>query len=331
MAEYIDENFLAADGVLLAYIGNEASITVPAVLGGMRIHSIGRGAFSGRRVLRKVRISEGIRVIRYDAFNACANLEKVILAHSVERIDDLTFYFCDNLTTVYQILIYTEEEYERLLTNCVSDGDTRYMALKIPKIGRNFMLRERIFGLGKTHRMPQDITRLFKTQQNYCGNDQKVGVFEDLKNVFFPKRWKQIDDEAEALANIRFDGFPAPDPKTEKANDEHKKEVYIRTMKSMVLMFDTAQNRRENGLVYVVGEYSLGLHFWQELIPVEVKGEAYTMYARCCLGAGDLSDRELDYVRAEVCPCDLLGRPLTDEREIQNVFREYKKHHIIRP
>lgn len=70
---------------------SEYELTVPAVLDGKKVTSIGDGAFRDDTMIRKVTIEEGITYIASNAFLSCYNLEDIEIPTSVEDIGTNAF------------------------------------------------------------------------------------------------------------------------------------------------------------------------------------------------------------------------------------------------
>ncbi|MBO4323994.1 MAG: leucine-rich repeat protein [Lachnospiraceae bacterium] len=328
MAEYYDDKYLVLDGVLLSYKSEEEYVTVPESIGGMRIHTIGQGAFAFHP-LKGVIISEGIERINSNAFAHCHNMKYATVFPSVKTIEEGAFDHHHWLEKIYQVLVYTDSEYKTLRHSCVCDGGSRYLALQIPDIGDNVYLSDNVFPRqGKTHRLPYGIRRLFVAEKDTWGFplsfDFKFGEIPGLRNIFWPASSKPMD-EKEALENVEEEGFPWPDSTMEQMSAEldgkrrwndGRKEVD----RSVVFLFDDRNTKTVNGLHYVLGEYSIGYHFWQSLQKVtrpakkdllqtlcvafsdamaDLAGEGKYEYKRCVLGASQAmyKDRaKMDYI-----------------------------------
>ncbi|GEM_PF-3524967 len=85
---------------ITGYVGSGGSITVPAVIDGYPVRSIGVSAFDRCATITSVLISNGIRTIESNAFSYCPNLTEVKLPPSVETIGSDAFYQCASLSAV---------------------------------------------------------------------------------------------------------------------------------------------------------------------------------------------------------------------------------------
>ncbi len=272
MSEYFDDKCIIYDGVLLNYKSDEKIVTVPNSIGGEPIHTIGYGAFAFHR-LEGLVISDGIKRINRNAFTECRNLQYVGLAPSVEYVGDRAFAYCDKLERVKQVIVCGAGEYQRLKTNSIWDGGTRYLSYELPVSKKNYYLTADAFGQGKTHKLPRGLKRLFVTRRDVRQGpaifDSAFGMIPELQNIFWPAD-SQEADEKEALKRLPEEGFPTPDPEMErmsrKLNGERPNHLgNIETCRSTVFLFDDRNTRLVDGKYYVIGEYDVGYHFWQSL------------------------------------------------------------------
>ena len=96
---------------ILGVLGGESSctavptsttgaVTIPSVLGGCPVKSIGSSAFSGCSGLTSVTIPDSVTSIEQCAFLGCSGLTSVTIPDGVTSIKDGTFYGCSGLTGV---------------------------------------------------------------------------------------------------------------------------------------------------------------------------------------------------------------------------------------
>lgn len=91
---------------ITAYSGTDTEITIPGIIDGKEVKSIGRGAFKGNAEITRVTIAEGITSIGYEAFSGCENLAAVSIPSTVASWSDtsgnnyesLAFQNCTALT-----------------------------------------------------------------------------------------------------------------------------------------------------------------------------------------------------------------------------------------
>lgn len=78
-----------------SYTGKRRFISIPDIIDGHRVSSIGNSAFAGQSRLRKVDLPKYLKNIGAGAFSGCSNLVSVTLPYTVETIDSEAF--CDNV------------------------------------------------------------------------------------------------------------------------------------------------------------------------------------------------------------------------------------------
>ncbi len=82
------------------YIGSEGVVTVPDVINGKRVTSIGDWAFQNCDSLTSVTLPEGLTTIGGSAFYYCTSLKNVTLPEGLTTIGDRAFLGCSGLTSV---------------------------------------------------------------------------------------------------------------------------------------------------------------------------------------------------------------------------------------
>lgn len=89
------------DGIILSLIDDSVSeITIPAVLDGTIITTVGESLCANAFNLKKIVISEGITTINNLAFNGCRLLEDVTLPDSLKTIGEYAFSECISLKEI---------------------------------------------------------------------------------------------------------------------------------------------------------------------------------------------------------------------------------------
>ncbi len=88
-------DFAVANGVLLAYRGNSADVTIPA---GVTV--IGGEAFARHGEMTRVTIPSGVKTIGAGAFRDCTGLTRVTVPASVTRMEDSAFAGCLGLEII---------------------------------------------------------------------------------------------------------------------------------------------------------------------------------------------------------------------------------------
>lgn len=78
--------------LLIKYIGKNEIIHIPA-----EITTIGKYAFSGNKYIKKIIMSDSVKIVDKFAFSFCINLETVIFSGNLESIGENSFYKCSSL------------------------------------------------------------------------------------------------------------------------------------------------------------------------------------------------------------------------------------------
>lgn len=91
----MNDDLFIKDGVLMAYRGDEAVITVP-----QGVTEIGEYAFSGCETVETLIMHEGVKSIGRLAFRDCVSLRTVKLPESLERLGQGAFMRCCSLTEI---------------------------------------------------------------------------------------------------------------------------------------------------------------------------------------------------------------------------------------
>ncbi len=105
-----DETFKSGDYVyslldggtvnITYYLGNDSDVTIPAVIGGKKVTSIGGSAFEGCTSLTSISIPDGVTSIGDSAFVGCTSLTSISIPDGVTSIGDFAFYGCSSLTNI---------------------------------------------------------------------------------------------------------------------------------------------------------------------------------------------------------------------------------------
>ena len=100
-----DYTFEVLNGTYCAitgYIGNDSKIKLPTTDGnGHIVQEIGSEAFSGKKMLTSVIISNTIETIGYSSFENCTGLTSITLPDGIETIEAYAFESCTALTSVH--------------------------------------------------------------------------------------------------------------------------------------------------------------------------------------------------------------------------------------
>ena len=96
---FVDGGSYSKPAVPITTTGN---LTIPAMLGGYPVTSIGSYAFRNCIGLTRVTIGAGVTSIGSSAFSGCGALMSVMISNSVKEIGDNAFAGCTSLWSMYQ-------------------------------------------------------------------------------------------------------------------------------------------------------------------------------------------------------------------------------------
>ena len=85
--------------VITEYLGTDSDVTVPAMLDGLPVLTIGENAFRGKKVTSVV-IPEGVRTLDWFAFYGCNELKSITLPASLTMVEYGAFDGCRSTLTV---------------------------------------------------------------------------------------------------------------------------------------------------------------------------------------------------------------------------------------
>jgi len=98
--DYTYEVLADGSAEITDYTGSAATLTIPSEIGGYKVTSIGRYAFSNCQTLTTVTIPDGVTSLKYEAFYNCNTLITANIPASVTTIESSVFYTCDSLSSV---------------------------------------------------------------------------------------------------------------------------------------------------------------------------------------------------------------------------------------
>ena len=96
------EYSLLDDGTveITKYIGSVSDVTIPNMIGGKKVTSIGESSFFNCSKLTEVKIPFGVKYIQDRAFSSCNQLKRTVVPKSVVSIASDAFYACENLADI---------------------------------------------------------------------------------------------------------------------------------------------------------------------------------------------------------------------------------------
>ena len=120
---YGDFNYVInKDGTstITGYTGIDSSVTIPSVIEGSTVTSIGQKSFSKNSVVQSIIMPESIRTIGDSAFSNCTSLKSITLHEGITSIANYAFYNCDSLTkvTIPTSLEKSGTSYYPIFANC---------------------------------------------------------------------------------------------------------------------------------------------------------------------------------------------------------------------
>jgi hypothetical protein len=83
------------------YTGSGGDVTIPGMIDGLPVTSIGPMAFQFKRSVTSVAIPESVTSIGYETFSRCIGLRSVTIGDSVTSLGVDAFFECANLAGVY--------------------------------------------------------------------------------------------------------------------------------------------------------------------------------------------------------------------------------------
>lgn len=125
--------FRVSDGhaVLIRYLGNDCSVTVPQEYNGLPVTAIGKNAFRGCRHLASVILPEGLQAVHSGAFSRCKSLSLLLFPSSLRFLGKNVFRGCsEKLSAVFlnPSLTIPEDALRRLHETYIASGDGLVLA-----------------------------------------------------------------------------------------------------------------------------------------------------------------------------------------------------------
>ncbi|MBO4326046.1 MAG: leucine-rich repeat protein [Clostridia bacterium] len=314
MGNYMDNTYLAIDGVIVSYSGSDDVLTVPSRLIQMDIVRIGDGSFMDSR-MSKVIISDGIKEIGKNAFSKCCNLKEVVIPASVTTV--CSNAFTNDLPKLDSIFIdrypLQAQQYLTLKRSAIRINSNKYLTTNyaglslINNVMNSTSARPAQF-------IPGNISRLFSTR-DMTAVDPEAECF----NISFGLSGG--DGKTVEFSSVLADKADHSDPDTEAKHDELlKKDAIPGNMMTAILIFDESNLLVDAGHYYVNAEIRIGYHFWQSFLPIIHAGKQYYLYRRNYLRGDD----KYKYSRVDVAILDDSGSVVKNKDEALDVYGKYK-------
>lgn len=164
-------------GTIKKYSGTDSEYVVPGF-----VYEIGRRAFEQCNTLKRVVVSDGVRIIEKDAFYYCENLEEIIISDTVEFINNYVFCGCHSLKRV-KLPSKLDVIGLNMFAECLS-----LESISIPDsvtgiYGDAFENCPKLYDVA----LPRSLEKI---------SDKAFQSCSSLRKMKFPKSLKRIDDKA---------------------------------------------------------------------------------------------------------------------------------------
>ncbi len=312
MGNYMDRTYLAVDGVILTYSGNDEILQIPSKLMDMDIVRLGDGAFM-ESLIEHVIVPEGVKTIGRRTFYDCPRLSQIELPGSLESIEFWAFNRLPMLTSItINDLALSKKQFITLKQSGIPVGGTKYIVTDpspltlIMQIFKNVEILPAKF-------IPNTISRLFEAPDS---NTFSESASYNCFRFGISGGKEQTEEFRNALSDINN----PVDPETEKQQDELLKKEYRADIQKTAIIFLDAENYSNSGDTYYVrAEIRFGYYFWQTLLPVYHERKQYYLYRRNYLSrnGGD------KYLRVDVAILNDKGL-VTNREEAEEVYAKYR-------
>ena len=120
-------------------------LNIPSKIDGKDVTEIGRGAFYGNSVIKKVEIPNTVTTIGRSAFDACDNLNEVNIPNSVKTINNRAFALCKSLTlTIPDSVEYIDDAFDGMNKGSVTFDKSKYV-LKSCRVNKVYYVYDTVF------------------------------------------------------------------------------------------------------------------------------------------------------------------------------------------
>ena len=312
MGNYMDRTYLAIDGVILTYSGNDKILQIPSKLMDMDIVRLGDGAFM-ESLIKHAIVPEGIKMIGKRTFYDCPLLSQIELPGSLEGIDFWAFHKLPMLTSItINDLALSKKQFITLKQSGIPVGGTKYIVTDPSPVTLIRQIVEEV-GILPAKYIPNTISRLFEApDSNTFSESASYSCFR----FGISGGNEQREEFRDAISDINN----PVDPETEKQQDELlKKEYRVDIPKTAIIFLDAENYSTYDDTYYVRAEIRFGYYFWQTLLPVYHKGKQYYLYRRNYLSRNG----EDKYLRVDVAILNDKGL-VTSREEAEEVYAKYR-------
>jgi len=178
--------------VLVKYKGTEENVVLDKI-DGKDIVEIQSNAFISNYSIRSIELPKNLKIIRYNAFNGCGNMNNVIMYNKVEHVEESGFGYGSKC--VYYngtIADWCKIKFDSESSNPAYQG---YLYLNN---GTEYEMVSKIV-------IPDEVTIIGKYQFAYIHNVNEIYIHENVTeigyNAFWCPSWPQIYCEAESKPN----------------------------------------------------------------------------------------------------------------------------------
>ena len=180
--------------------GNETVIEIPETISGIKVSSIGKGAFSGNDSITHVSIPDSVTVIESNAFSGCSNLLTVDMSDYVTVISEGAFENCLSLTAIDlpDTLQYLGE---KVFTNCEN-----LTGIRIPD-GISYIPDYTFYGTAITEvTIPSSVKEIGSYAFANCTALKRVNLAPNLSMVTSSISGTAYDSRLAYIGESAFDG-----------------------------------------------------------------------------------------------------------------------------
>lgn len=174
---------------ITGYTGSGGAVTIPAIINGYPVTSIGEGAFAASS-LTSVMIPESVTSIGVQSFANCDSLTSVTIPNSVTTIGELAFGYCSSLTSetipggLTSIGLFAFVGCTSLTNITVATSNPSYTSLNGVLFDKTQLtLIQFPAGLGGTYTIPNSVTAIGMAAFDLCAGLTNVTIGNSVTNI----------------------------------------------------------------------------------------------------------------------------------------------------